>query len=275
MKHWRREPLVHFFILGILLFIGHGVWERYVTKDDYTLHISAAELERQAEIFASENRRQPTDEDLKALLFAHVEEQVLMREAERLGLSDNDTIIRRRLAQKMRFMIEDTTPAPEVDEAALQDWFVAHKDQFTQAETRSFSHIYLSPDTRGDNIDQAAADILSQASDDNWRNLGDPFIEQRQFTALSRDDTTRLFGAKFASQMFGLDPGQWQGPIPSAFGLHIVKVDNVTPMKIPSFEEARAQIMSAWQDRARRQNNQQRLKDIIAKYKVVVEEPDP
>ena len=108
-KLW-REPLVHFTLLGAALFAGHALWQRAVTKADYTITISAAELERQAVIFAGENRRQPTDEDIQALLFSYVEEQALMREAQKLGLGDDDTIIKRRLAQKMRFMIEDINP---------------------------------------------------------------------------------------------------------------------------------------------------------------------
>jgi len=89
-------------------------------------------MERQATIFAGENRRQPTDEDLKALLFAYVEEQALMREAQRLGLGNDDTIIRRRLAQKMRFLIEDVDVPKEPDEATLNAWF---KDNIHNMET--------------------------------------------------------------------------------------------------------------------------------------------
>jgi len=109
MKNWLREPLVHFILLGAGLFLAHSVWEKQVAKSDYTINISAAEIERQAAIFATENQRQPTDEDIQGLLFAHVEEQVLMREAERLGLGEDDTIIRRRMAQKMRFILKPWT----------------------------------------------------------------------------------------------------------------------------------------------------------------------
>ena len=89
MTKLSREPLVHFILLGALLFAGHLLWQRHVTKADHTIIVTAEEMERQALIFAGENRRQPTDEDLKALLFAHVEEQALMREAERIGLGED------------------------------------------------------------------------------------------------------------------------------------------------------------------------------------------
>ena len=96
MSRLHREPLVHFIILGALLFAGHMLWQTHISKADYTITVTADEMERQALIFAGENRRAPTDEDLKALLFAHVEEQALMREAQRIGLGEDDTIIRRR-----------------------------------------------------------------------------------------------------------------------------------------------------------------------------------
>jgi len=138
-----REPLVHFIILGALLFAGHMIWQHKVTKADYTITVTTKEMERQALIFAGENRRQPTDDDLKALLFSHVEEQVLMREAQRLGLGEDDTIIRRRLAQKMRFIIEDVDAPALPDETTLKAWFEANIDTFVSVEARSFSHIYL------------------------------------------------------------------------------------------------------------------------------------
>ena len=184
---------MHFVGLGALLFAGHGLWEHYIAKDDYAISISTAELERQALIFAGENRRDPTDEDLQALIFAYVEEEVLMREALRRGLDADDTIIRRRLAQKMRFMVEDTEmPAPPED-AQLRAWFETRKDEFSIPETRAFVHIYLSSNTHGDDIESAAETLLMRGDLDNWETLGDPFIMKRTYTDVTRTDVSGMY----------------------------------------------------------------------------------
>ena len=274
MTKLSREPLVHFILLGALLFAGHMLWQRHVSKADYTITVTAEEMERQALIFAGENRRQPTDEDLKALLFAHVEEQALMREAERIGLGEDDTIIRRRLAQKMRFIIEDVE-APELPaEADLKSWFEANMDKFVSAETRSFSHVYLSPEEHGDNLNAAAQNILSKLENKNedWNALGDPFMLKRSFKSLSALELTRLFGPTFSKGIFEVEGNAWQGPIESAFGLHLIRIDNIADKIIPSFEDVRNDVETAWQEEVRRSANQAALKELIQKYKVDVQD---
>ena len=276
MTKLHREPLVHFIILGALLFAGHMLWQRHVTKADYTITVTAAELERQALIFAGENRRQPTDEDLKALLFSHVEEQVLMREAQRLGLGEDDTIIRRRLAQKMRFIIEDVDAPPLPDAAVLKSWFEDNLDKFITPEKRSFSHIYLSPETHGDDIDSKAQALLSDLTSpaQDWKSLGDPFMMKRQFKGLSLLETTRLFGADFAKDIFEVEDDKWQGPVESAFGMHLIRIDNIKPHSVPTLDEVRPDVETAWRNEVQRQANQDKLKTLIQKYKVDVEDAD-
>lgn len=274
MTKLSREPLVHFILLGALLFAGHLLWQRHVTKADHTIIVTAEEMERQALIFAGENRRQPTDEDLKALLFAHVEEQALMREAERIGLGEDDTIIRRRLAQKMRFIIEDVEAPALPAEAELKSWFEANMDKFVSAETRSFSHIYLSPEEHGDNLNAAAQNILSKLENENedWNALGDPFMLKRGFKSLNALELTRLFGPTFSKGLFELEGNKWQGPIESAFGLHLIRIDNIADKITPSFEDVRDDVETAWQEDARRSANQAALKELIQKYKVDVQD---
>jgi len=276
MSKFFREPLVHFVLLGALLFAGHLLWERHVSKADYTITVSTEEMERQALIFAGENRRQPTDEDLKALLFSHVEEEALMREAQRIGLGEDDTIIRRRLAQKMRFIIEDVDAPALPNEKELKSWFEDNLDKFIVPEKRSFSHIYLSPETHGDDLNNKAGTLLSSlsASDQDWKSMGDPFMMKREFKELSALEITRLFSSEFAKTLFALSGENWQGPAESAFGLHLLRVDKIAPRVVPNFADVRANVEVAWQEQAQRTANQNRLKELINKYKVDVEDPD-
>lgn len=272
MTSFTKEPLIHFIILGGLLFAGHMLWQKHVTKADYTITVTAEEMERQALIFAGENRRQPTDDDLKALLFSHVEEQALMREAQRLGLGEDDTIIRRRLAQKMRFIIEDAAPPPLPETAKLEAWFESNIDLFKSPETRSFSHIYLSPETRGNDITANAQSLLAQVneSDSNWESLGDPFMLKREFKNLSALDVTRLFGKNFQAEIFSATGKDWRGPVESAFGLHIVRINSITPQETPDFKTIRSEVETRWQAQAQRSANQDALKGVIRKYKIDV-----
>ncbi len=275
MRKWWREPLVHFILIGALLFVGHYIWAQHVSKQDYTIHVSASEIQRQAEIFASENQRQPSDEDIQALIFAHVEEQILMREAQRLGLEADDTIIRRRLAQKMRFMINEDTPPDLPNDAILKAWFEENAALFVQPEQRAFIHVYFSPGSHND-VSAAANEALSRINDQNWKTLGDPFIESNSVTMIDADGLTRKYGKNFTDKLFALPiQDDWQGPISSAFGLHLVRIVDHQSKDTPDFERARPDVERVWQEQSLRAANEQRLVDLLEKYKVEVEGLDP
>ena len=274
MKHLLREPFVHFVLLGGLLFAGHSAWQSHVTKSDRTILVSPAEMERQAQIFASENQRAPSDADLEGLLFAHIEEQALMREAKRLGLDEDDTIIRRRLAQKMRFMIDDIG-APELpSRSELEAWFKDNPDRFMRPETRSFEHIYLSPKGRSDTVVSVAqAKLDDPALDADWKSQSDPFMTGLSFTKLAQPAVQRDFGTAFAKNLFALpNTSGWQGPINSAFGVHLVRLTNVTTEYLPEFTTIQAEVEAVWLDEAKRIENTEALKNLIGKYRVEVGE---
>ena len=192
----------------------------------------------------------------------------------RIGLGEDDTIIRRRLAQKMRFIIEDVEAPALPTEAELKSWFQANMDKFVSAETRSFSHVYLSPEEHGDNLNAAAQNILSKLENENedWNALGDPFMLKRGFKGLNALELTRLFGPTFSKGLFELEGNKWQGPIESAFGLHLIRIDNIADKITPSFEDVRDDVETAWQEDARRSANQAALKELIQKYKVDVQD---
>lgn len=273
MRKLLSEPFVHFVILGGMIFAGHSLWQQHITKLDRTIFVSPAEMERQAQIFATENQRQPTDEDLEGLLFAHIEEQVLMREAQRLGLDADDTIIRRRLAQKMRFMIDDIGAPPVPDRDVLKTWFKANTDKFMRPETRSFEHIYLSPRGRADTVIAEAEKLRDAGISNDWKTQGDAFMTGRTFKTLAASAVQRDFGTRFSQALFALeDKPEWQGPLNSAFGVHLVRLTDVTPETLPAFEDITPEVEAVWSETAKRKENSEALKALILKYKVEVGE---
>jgi len=254
MKNLLREPFVHFVLLGGVLFAGHSAWQKHVVKSERTILVSPAEMERQAQIFARENQRAPSDADLEGLLFAYIEEQALMREAKRLGLDEDDTIIRRRLAQKMRFMIDDVSAPEFPTRDTLKTWFENNPTRFIRPETRSFEHIYLSPKGRSNTVVAEAEALLSGG------NIG-------------IDWQSKDFGTAFANKLFALpNTSDWQGPINSAFGVHLVRLTEVTPEYLPEFSAIEIEVEAVWLEEAKRVENSAALEKLIEKYRVEVTE---
>jgi len=274
MKNLLREPFVHFVLLGGVLFAGHSAWQKHVVKSERTILVSPAEMERQAQIFARENQRAPSDADLEGLLFAYIEEQALMREAKRLGLDEDDTIIRRRLAQKMRFMIDDVSAPEFPTRDTLKTWFENNPTRFIRPETRSFEHIYLSPKGRSNTVVAEAEALLSGGNIGiDWQSKSDPFMTGLRAKTLAKPAVQRDFGTAFANKLFALpNTSDWQGPINSAFGVHLVRLTEVTPEYLPEFSAIEIEVEAVWLEEAKRVENSAALEKLIEKYRVEVTE---
>ncbi|MDC0880880.1 peptidylprolyl isomerase [Hellea sp.] len=270
MNKYFKDPLIHFIILGVLVFFSHSIWQRNIVKSDYTINVTEEEMARQATIFSGENRREPTNDDIKALLYSYIEERALMREAQKLGLGDDDTIIRRRLAQKMRFIIEDIDTIRLPKEEELKTWYSENITKFISPEKRSFVHVYISPETNGNKTTKRANGILTKLArePESWEEFGDPFILKRNFNFSSFTEVNRTFGTNFAKSIFSISNNEWSGTIESAYGLHIVKVNKIVSETIPEFEDIKTTIMSQWKEEERRRINKKALAKIIDKYEI-------
>ena len=185
-------------------------------------------------LFQSQWRREPTPQELERLVENKVQEEILYREALAMGLDKDDTIVKRRMAQKLQFLAEDVAAAREPDTAELRSWFEKNKAKFAQPSRVSFRHLYFSPDRRGqrarDDAAKALAKLAGQPQDAKVAaSLADPFMFQDYYRDRAPDYLGKEFGPQFAQAVAKLAPGSWQGPIESGFGWHLVFVDTVIP----------------------------------------------
>lgn len=261
-----RDPLIHFLLFGAGLFVVHAAWSHFVTRADRQLVVDTREIARQSDLFAIENGRAPSDAELQGIIVAYVEEEVLARDAQALGLDEDDTVVRRRLAQKMR-LLTDAGIIPPPSEADLQTWFDDRQADYIQPERRTIQHVFFSDDRRDDaKADATAADLS------DWSRVGDPFIIARQMGPFSRIKVQQDYGGAFASAAFEANANIWSGPVRSPFGIHRLRVIEVQPTVEPDFADVRAAVLSDWMDDARRARAVQTVRDRVAKYDVIVEE---
>lgn len=263
-----RDPLIHFLVFGVLLFIAHGLWTTHVTKSDRRLVVDTREIARQSDLFSIENGRRPTDAELQGIIVSYVEEEVLAREAEALGLGEDDTVIRRRLAQKMR-LLTDSGPIADPGDEVLRDWWAERRADYGLPERRLLQHIYFSNIDRAD----ARADAL-RADLTDWESQGDPFIVAREFGPVTLTRTAQDYGPDFAREAFDMALNVWTDPVQSPFGIHRIRAIQILPAVDPDFPDVRDRVLSDWMDEARKERAAQTLRDRVAKYDVVIEEPE-
>jgi parvulin-like peptidyl-prolyl isomerase len=280
---WIREPLLHFLLAGLLLFAGYGVLRRDAAPEPTSrrIELTLGDL-RQLEIaFTSRWQRPPTPDEMVGMIEAKLREEVLYREALALGLDQEDTIVKRRMAQKMEFLAEDGSAArePDPDPGELAGWFEQNAQRFALPGRASFRHLYFSPDRRGararDDAAQARDQIGGQPEDAPAAEaaLGDPFMFQGTLVDRTPEQLAKDFGPGFASAVFALTPGSWQGPIESGYGWHLVFVSSLTPGRVPAFEEVEPEVKAAWQDEQRAEAWRRAYEEMRAKYELVLPAP--
>jgi hypothetical protein len=209
-----------------------------------------------------------------------VQEEVYSREAMALGLDLDDTIIRRRLRQKMEFLTDDVAALAEPTEADLAAYLQAHADAFRVQRKFTFSHVYLSPERHGDNLGRDTVELLAQLRQAGDRaevaELGDPFLLEHRFQSQPAGEVTKLFGEKFTAALGGLEPGQWQGPIESGYGLHLVWISERTDGRVPALGEVRDAVQREWANARRLEMNERFYRELLKRYDVTIEPaPDP
>ena len=219
--------------------------------------------------------RPPTLPELQGLVEAHIREEVYYREALAIGLEADDTIIRRRLVQKMEFLSEDLALQVEPTDEALGAFFEAHAEDYRLPPRLTFSHIYFNLDRRGEAARQDAEQALAALQSMTEPPLsaperGDGFMLPYDYTAQTPLDVANQFGQDFAQAVVDLEPGVWDGPIASGYGLHLVRIEDRTEPRMPDFEQVRDYIQRDFDTARREQMNEAFYAALRDRYEIEV-----
>jgi hypothetical protein len=271
-----REPLVHFLVLGMGLLVLYGVFRPGEDVRDDQIVVSTAQIERLAALWARQWRRPPTQQEMAGLIESHIREEVLYREAQAIGLDRDDTVIRRRLAQKIEFLAQDLALQGSPPEADLRTFFEENADKFGIPGRLSFTHLYVNRDRRGADAEDDARQILASLREGaDPGQQGDRFMLQSHYALRSRDEVARELGTAFATSVFELPVADWQGPVESGYGIHLVRVEEREEGFLPEFEAVRDQVETEYTSVKRRETNEAFYAKLREGYEIVIEQPAP
>jgi peptidyl-prolyl cis-trans isomerase C len=280
VTRWLREPLLHFLLIGAALFAIYHWLNPTVASLNTSRRIELTNDDlRQLEIsWIAQWRRPPTSEEMGKLVEERVREEIFYREGLALGLDRNDTIVKRRMAQKMEFLSDDVSDLREPSPEDLKNWYAKNGAQFAVPARITFRHVYFSPDKRGGQSEAAARQALErigQTSDAaQAMALGDRFMFQDFYADCTSDQVGNVFGVKFSEALANLKPGIWNGPIQSGLGWHLVWVESITPRRVPEFEEVNLKdIKAQWVSAQRAETKRQLFTAMKARYEVVLPKP--
>jgi len=271
-----REPLVHFVVLGVVVFGGYRLMNQQPqpATSKQRIEITPDDLRQLAVVWLAQGREKPTPEQLQSLVNEKADSEMLVREAVALGLDKDDEVIKRRLTQKMDFLLADISSlAPPINEE-LATWFEAHKADFTKPPRMRFQHLYFSTDKRGQGAQAAAEATLKRIAGQSPASLGtadiaDPFMFRDNYSDVTPEQMAKEFGGPFAQALFELKPGDWRGPIQSGYGWHLIWIDSLEAPRVPTLEEVRSTVAQAWQEEKYREVKERAMNEIRSRYEVV------
>jgi hypothetical protein len=272
MRQFVREPLLHFFILGALLF-GLYAWIHRGAAEAPGEIVVTRGLQRSLQVqFERTRQRPPTAEEAQALVDAWVRDEVLYREGLALGLDRDDSVVRRRVGQKLEFIVAEGQAAPPTT-AELQAWLETHPEKYAIEARYSLQQVFFDPARHGAKLD---ADIAAarRALDAGKAAAGDPTALPPALTDATVSEVQRAFGEAFVKALPALSLGRWGGPVSSTFGEHLVRLGASAAGRPATLQEARVAVERDLSYARAQEASAARFKALREKYQVRIEPAD-
>jgi hypothetical protein len=270
--------LYNFFFIGVCIYSAYVLYGTpNEDLEDRTVIVDAGRIGTFISAWESRWNRPPTERELNQLIDQYIREDILYREALGLGLDKDDPITRRRMAQKMEFLTKDIASYKEPEEGELQRYFEENKDEYSDPDLITFTHVFLDPDVRGDATLEDAALLLTELKitgppDPSEPRMGDRFMLQNYYPQKTELDIRKQFGSGFSAAVMKLEPEQWHGPVLSGYGTHLVYVHALERAPEPVFEKVKEYVAQDWLVDQQEKFNEEFFQSLKNRYEIVIEE---
>lgn len=266
-----REPLLHFLLIGLALFVAYGRFGP-AGGDGGRIVVTRATVDGLTREFTARWMRPPTDKELSGLVDDWVREEIFYREGRSLGLDRDDPVIKRRLRQKLEVMQEESFGGDAPTDAVLKEYLARNAGRFREPVRVTFEQVYFSGDASVAEVERsvaAAREALRRGADP--ASLGQPTMLAQRYDDVPIDMVSHDFGAEFAARVAAAPIGEWRGPIASAFGAHLVRVSTREVGTLPPLEEIRPAVVREWESERRMQAATKAYAEMRSRYTVEIE----
>ncbi|MFT3931616.1 MAG: peptidylprolyl isomerase [Spongiibacteraceae bacterium] len=265
LRNLWREPLLHFLLLGGLLFaVDHVLVSR---RDDPHTIVVGPEVDREAiELFTKERQREPNEEELKALHRVWLDNEVLYREGLALEVDRGDQAIRDRVIFKTLSVIDAGVKLPPIDDKTLREWFEQHRDKYDDPARYSFQEAVLANNPMlGDGAEMAVREFVAALN-----NGASPETQAglRVFKDRPQTNLEQSYGVDFRKAIDELTPGSWHA-VKARDGWHAVRIDTITPARPAVFEILRGVVLQDWKDATAAELRTASVRELEKKYRVI------
>jgi hypothetical protein len=292
MRSIHKEPLLHFLVLALGLFVWHNTVSHGDESDTRRIVVDEGELltfiQFRTKSFEAVTARQQLDalseEELQKVIDDYVHEEALYREARTLGLDRDDYVIKRRLIQKIDYIARGFAESiDKVSDEDIREYFEQHRADYYIAPRINFTHVFYSKDRHGEagalTLAQQKLAVLNENGTDfnEAPRYGERFLYGMNYAERSEAFVESHFGTDMARELFALQPkqGAWQGPFMSPYGAHLVMVTRKQAGRMPLLAEVRSRVELDAQRTLTAERTRQATQQIVDSYDIdiVYEKP--
>lgn len=268
-----KEPLFHFLIIGIGIFIINGFFSQGQSSDNEII-ITLDDIQRLKTLYAQNWNKEPDQQTLDKLIDQYVESEIYYKEALKLNLDHNDEIIKRRLKQKYQFLAQDLADFNHPTEENLLNFYQKNNDQYRSERSMSFYQYYISPDNYNDPYSMAVQlyNRLKETTPEDVNNLGDNIHLDRHQNQQNESEIRRNFGSDFTELLLDLDQTGWHQPIRSGLGYHVIYIEEINPSEELDFSFVKNKVEEDWKTANRESFAEMLIEGLRKDYKIVIQD---
>jgi len=247
LRRFLREPLLHFCLFGSLIYIGFGLFNSNQQIEDNVIVVSSERILQLKSQFESTWKHSPTEAEINNLIEGHIREEVYYRGALNLALDRNDAVVRRRMHQKMEFLIDTGSYLEEPTERELEGFITENASRYFQHPRLAIEQLYLGEIAGPEKVTQSLDALNAGPATDQDAIGGSSFLPSRLDLSTAQV-VDSLFGQGFFDQLEKSTDAKWVGPVVSTFGIHLVRITDRLPGRTPALAEIRDVIQKDWRD---------------------------
>jgi hypothetical protein len=275
MKKIMTDPLIHFSLLGLLIYFVYLGVATPKHNANYIL-VSEGKIKQLSIMYKKIWQRSPSPDELNNLIQAHVREQVAYHEGLALGLDKNDIVIIRRVQQKLDFIAEESIKRPPASDSVLTDYLNRNPEGFIKETRYTLRHIFFDKTQHSDQAHSKAKTLhtsLTKNPNKNIGKMGERYVFKPYYTSKTTSDFSRIFGKKFSDKLAHLSPNIWQPPLDSEFGSHLIYIEHIEHAPTPKLSEIRADVIREWEHSLRKKSSDDFYQKLLAKYDITINWP--
>ena len=256
------QPLLQFLVLAALILLvdinNADVDDNTIVIDQKLVDLLVQQQQRMTLTSLSEQEKQ-------AVVAQYVEDEILLREAYKMGL-EQDGGIRRQLILKMRGLMQDEIADPSEEE--LLQFYLDNPERFMRPETAELNQLFYPLEAR------VPADLLLllSASDEPQtlapKSVLFPYLRDN----ISLSDLQMSFASNDAQAVFQTPLEQWSGPYTTSRGTHFFRIIQLTPAQALGYEEVQHFIRQDWLMLKKQKSSARRLAKMRRQYQVIHKE---